>query len=176
MIGVFFCVGCENKMEKVKLLTQNAEMPVEESEKVRLIYSDSGLSKMVIEASKLERFSGENPYTEFNEGIHVIFYDKSGNIESELTADYAIDYEKVNVMEAKGNVVVINVNGDQLNTEYLIWHESDKLIKSDEFVKITTNDEIIYGDGLEANEDFTQYRIKNIKGIITIKEEDEEIQ
>ena len=79
-------------------------------------------------------------------------------------------------MEAKGNVVVINVNGDKLNTEHLIWLESEKRIKSDEFVKIQTKEEIIYGDGLDANEDFTQYRIKNIKGVITIKEEKEDAE
>jgi len=39
-------------------------------------------------------------------------------------------------------------------------------------VKITTADEVIYGDGLESNQDFTKYKIKNIKGTIHLKEED----
>jgi LPS export ABC transporter protein LptC len=173
LVGVFFLVSCENNVEKVKLLTENIDLPLEESENVKIIYSDSGYSKMVIEAPKLERFNTEKPYTEFKDGIHVTFFNKLGEKESELFADYAIDYEKENLMEAKGNVVVINVNGDKLNTEHLIWLESEKRIKSDEFVKIQTQEEIIYGDGLDANEDFTQYRIKNIKGVITIKEEKE---
>jgi hypothetical protein len=31
-------------------------------------------------------------------------------------------------------------------------------------VKITTDDEIIFGEGLEANEDFSDYVIKKVKG------------
>lgn len=173
LVGVFFLASCENNVEKVKLLTEDVNLPMEESENVKIIYSDSGYSKMVIEAPKLERFNIDKPYTEFKDGIHVTFFNKLGEKESELFADYAIDYEKENMMEAKGNVVVINVNGDKLNTEHLVWIESEKKIKSNEFVKIETKEEIIYGDGLDANEDFTQYRIKNIKGIITINEEKE---
>jgi hypothetical protein len=43
------------------------------------------------------------------------------------------------------------------------------LLSSDRFVKITTAEEIIFGDGFEANQDFTRYRIFNVKGRITVK-------
>ena len=33
-------------------------------------------------------------------------------------------------------------------------------IFTEEYVKITTPDEIIYGDGLESNETFSKYQIK----------------
>ena len=58
-----------------------------------------------------------------------------------------------------------------MNTEQLIWDIGQKRIISDAFVKITTADEIIYGDGLESNQEFTKYIIKNIKGIISVDEE-----
>ena len=72
-------------------------------------------------------------------------------------------------MEARKNVEVINEKGDKLNTEHLTYDMADGKLRSDEFVKITTADEIIYGTGLEANEDFSRYRIFNIKGIINLK-------
>ena len=78
-------------------------------------------------------------------------------------------------MEAQTNVIVTNKDGDQLNTEQLIWDQAKQTIFSEEFVKITTKEEIIYGDGFESNENFTQYRIKHIKGIISV-EEDESVQ
>jgi LPS export ABC transporter protein LptC len=74
-------------------------------------------------------------------------------------------------MEVKYNVEVVNAKGDKLNTEHLIWDEQKKKITSDAFVKITTAKEIIMGKGLEANQDFTQYEIKNIQGIINIGDE-----
>ena len=58
-----------------------------------------------------------------------------------------------------------------LNTEHLIWLQKEEKIYTEEFVKITTPDEIIYGDGLEANQQFTKYRIKNIKGTIAVDED-----
>ena len=75
-------------------------------------------------------------------------------------------------MEVKYNVEVVNVNGEKLNTEHLIWDEQKKKITSDAFVKITTAKEIIMGKGLEANQDFTQYEIKEVTGTIRIEDKD----
>ena len=74
-------------------------------------------------------------------------------------------------MEVMDDVVVINRNGEKLNTEHLIWDADSKKIYTDEFVKITTKEEIIFGDGLEANEDFTKYKILNIKGTVTVDQD-----
>ena len=72
---------------------------------------------------------------------------------------------------------MVNGEGDTLCTEHLIWDEVNHTIESDEYVKIRTGEEIIYGEGLEAKEDFSSYRIKKIKGTIVIKEEkDEQVQ
>ena len=76
-------------------------------------------------------------------------------------------------MEAKRNVVVINEKGDRLNTEHLIWDAITKEIYTKEFVKITTKDETIWGDGLKANQDFSKYEILNIKGSIAVNDNDE---
>jgi hypothetical protein len=54
----------------------------------------------------------------------------------------------------------------------LIWDEEKKIIYSNSFVKITTSDEIIYGRGMTANENFTDYVIKNITGKIKVKTKD----
>lgn len=74
-------------------------------------------------------------------------------------------------MEARKNVSVINQKGERLNTEHLVWDERSEKLTSDEFVKITTKDEIIFGNGFEANQDFTKYKIFNIKGTISINNE-----
>ena len=72
-------------------------------------------------------------------------------------------------MEVKYNVEVVNVNGEKLNTEQLTWDEQKQKIVSNAFVKITTAEEIITGNGLEANQDFTQYEIKEITGTIRLE-------
>ena len=67
-------------------------------------------------------------------------------------------------MDARDNVVVINVEGDTLYTEHLIWDGEKEIIFTDDPVEIRTKDDIIFGDGLEANQSFTKYTIKNPRG------------
>lgn len=164
------CSGCVNDMEEVNALTKVEKLPIESADSVRIIYSDSALLKVILDAKHLERFLGEDPYIEMTGGVHVRFYNNIGSVESELSSNYAISYENSDVMEAKENVVVVNKKGETLNTEHLIWEKKTEKIRTDEFVKITTEDEVIFGHGLESNQDFTKYRIKNIKGTINLKD------
>jgi hypothetical protein len=39
-------------------------------------------------------------------------------------------------------------------------------------VKITTNDEILLGNGMESNETFTDYTIKHITGTLKVNSEE----
>lgn len=44
-------------------------------------------------------------------------------------------------------------------------------IYSDKFVRITTEDEILYGEGFESNQEFTNWKIIKPTGSIKIKDE-----
>ena len=73
-------------------------------------------------------------------------------------------------MIARDSVVLKDKEGKMLNTELLNWDNKTSKIYTDKFVKITTASEILYGDGLEAEQDFSRYEIQNIKGRIKIDE------
>lgn len=161
--------SCENDLEKVKLYEKPGKAPVESATDIRILYSDSGVVKVEVKAPLLQRFDAENPYTEMPKGVNALFYDESLQVTSRLKADYAIRFDRELRMEARKNVVVVNSKGEKLETEHLIWDERDQKLKSEAFVKITTEEEVIYGNGFEANQDFSRYRIFNIKGIISVK-------
>jgi LPS export ABC transporter protein LptC len=165
----FTLASCEPDIEKVLLIADKERFPLETSDNVELLYSDSARVKVKLTAGRMERFVGADPYLELPKGVVVLFYTDSLTVKSSLTANYAVRYVNTNIMEARNDVVVINEKGERLNTEHLIWDEQKSKIYSDEFVKITTKDEIIYGNGFEANEDFTKYKIFNIKGTINLK-------
>jgi LPS export ABC transporter protein LptC len=162
--------GCVNDMEEVKAIVDDKLLPIETGDSIRIIYSDSAELKVILEAGHLERFMGENPYLEMTNGVHVRFFNNIGEVESELRSNYAISYQNKDVMEAKENVVVVNKKGETLNTEHLVWDKKTEQIHTEEFVKITTEDEVIFGHGLESNQDFTKYKIKKIKGTINLKD------
>jgi len=75
-------------------------------------------------------------------------------------------------MEAKYAVEVVNKTGEKLETERLIWDEQNKRIYTDAFVKITTATEVIRGKGMESNQDFTKYQIKQVTGTIQLKNDE----
>ena len=165
----FLFNACENDLEKVSLITSYENLPSETAQKVEILYSDSAKIKLKLTAPVLNHYPGDNPYIEFPKGVDALLYGSNGKVETHLKANYAIRYEKSNMMEAKNNVVVFNSKGEQLNSEQLFWDEKKELIYSDVFVKITTKDEIIVGEGLESNQDFSKYTFKKIKGTIQIK-------
>ena len=169
-VAIFFA-ACENDIEKVKLFGTHEQSPAESVKNIKILYSDSAEVRAELTAPVMNHFTSEKPYLEMPVGLKVLFYDKALNVTSRLSADYGIRYESEQKMEARKNVVVINEKGEQLNTEHLIWDERREKLLSDEFVKITRKDEIIYGTGFEANQDFTKYKIFNIKGTIFVNKE-----
>ena len=169
--------SCENDIAVVNTVTSISEknLPIQSDRNVEIMYSDSARVRAKLTSPKLDRYAGIKPYMELPKGMEIIFYDEHHREQSKLTADYGIGFDSGNGMEhmeAKRNVVVINQKGDTLNTEHLIWNAITKKIFTDEFVKIKTKDQTIWGDGLTANQDFSDYEIKNPKGQISAKEED----
>lgn len=170
LISTILFSACNNSVEKINEVTSAPVDAPETGKNIELIYSDSAKVKFKLTATRLERNGGDNPITEFFDGIKIVFYNAEMKPESEMRADYAIHYENEEKMVAKNNVVVVNVKGETLNTEELTWEQQKHLVYTDVFVKITTRDETLFGDGLESNEDFTKYKIKKIKGTINRKE------
>lgn len=163
--------SCENDVKQVESFAKK-KIPISRGKNVKLIYSEKSDVKIEISAPLMEEYgTDESKYVEMTEGIKVLFYDSLLNITSTLTSKYAIHRTGERIMEAKNDVVVINDKGEQLNTEHLIWNEDSAKIYSHEFVKITTKDEILMGEGMEANQDFTKWKIHKIKGTINVKEE-----
>lgn len=167
--------ACENDITVIKSLIPENELPLESEKNAEYIYSDSAIVRAKLTAPRMDRYGGKKNYMEMPKGMHVIFYNEEKKEQTNLTADYGIGYDDgsgMNKMEAKRNVVVINEKGDRLNTEHLIWDAVTKKIYTEEFVKITTKNETIWGDGLKADQDFSNYRILHPKGVIAINEKE----
>lgn len=156
-------------MDKVKIFTKRKAGPDITSQDIVVYYSDSGMVKAKLTGPQMDNYTTTSPYVEFTKGFKMFFYDDRMQVSSWMRADYGIRREKEKIMEAKHDVVVVNEKGEQLNAEHLIWEEEKQLIHSDKFVKITTADEIIFGDGFESNQDFTKYKIFKIRGTISLK-------
>jgi len=164
-------ISCKKDIEKVKKVSKiRSNLGVERATDVAISYTDSGYLKAKIFSPLMERYPQKTePYMEMRKGVKGYFYNRDGEAESSLTANYAISYENKKIIEVRDNVHVKNIRNEELETEKLIWDQKTELIYTDNFIKLKTDDEILYGTGFEANQTFTRYRIKNLTGRVSIK-------
>lgn len=141
--------------------------PVREAEEVEFYYSDKDQVKIKMTAPLLQEFTSGDQ--EFPKGIYVEFFDEAGRLESILKANHAYFFKTENQWRGRGNVEVRNLlQNEQLNTEELFWKPADKKIFTDKFVTIKQQGDVIYGEGLDAKEDLSEYTITKLSGRIEV--------
>lgn len=167
---LFAATSCRNDLQEVNEVIKKDSFPLLTTQNVNMLYSDSARLKIRLKSPVVEDYGGIYPKTIFPKGVFVEFYDDSARVNSSLKSDYAERRDKEQLMVAKKDVVVVNIKGEQLNTEKLIWDGKRRKIYTDTFVKITTADQVIMGNGFESDETFTEYEIKDITGTIMLGE------
>ena len=158
--------GCD-KTETAKI--QIYEVPIQEAEDVDMLHTEKERITVIVKAKKVSEF--QNGDQDFPEGIFIEFLDEQGTVTSTLSANSAFYYKSENKWKGLGKVEVKNLQKDeQLNTEELYWFPAKKNINTDKFVTIRTGKEVIYGTGLDAKQDMSEYRILKPEGEFAIEE------
>jgi LPS export ABC transporter protein LptC len=148
----------------------NYEGPLRQAQDVDMLYSENDRIKVKLKAKKILEF--KNSDREFPEGIYLEFYDVNGIMTSTLKANHAFYFKELDQWRGRGNVEVVNIEKkQQLNTEELFWLPGTHKIRTDKFVTIKLENEIIYGTGLDALQDLSSYTIRKPAGSeFTIKD------
>ncbi len=175
-LGILFFISCENDIEKINALTNQLKLPDQSGKDIEMAYTDSGKLKIKFFAPEMHKYSkAEEPFTEFPQGIHVYFYDKSEKLESTINAKYAIYYQKKKLWEARNNVVAKNLKEKkELYTDQMYWDENTQKIYSHDFTKFVTKDGINYGEeGFVADQNLEKWKFIGSKGTIYVKDENQ---
>ena len=163
---LIFCAGCGGTDTKEIIEYKG---PLSEIDNVELFYSENDLVKVKMTAPIMYEF--ENKDREFPDGVFMEFFDETGKLESTLRANHAYFFSKEDLWRGRGNVEVKNVaKSNQLNTEELFWRRKDKKIFTDKFVTIRQEGDVLYGQGLTANEDLSDYAIEKPSGDLEYEE------
>lgn len=172
LLVLLFFIACKpNKPEEINDLTNIKEFPTIAIEDLTTVITDSGKIKFRFITPEMLQFDKkENPTIEFPKGLHLVIYDKLEEIDGQIKSEIATYYENDELWELRKDVEAINTQGEVINTELLFWDMKKKKIYSDEFIKITTDTEIITGYGFESDEKMQNYKIKNISGVLSIEE------
>ncbi len=162
---LFLITSCGSDLKEIDYIVNEDQLAYEEALDINMIYSDSAIVRVNIKGPKMLRLlDKENPRQEFPEGIEVVFFSPNNRAQSTLTANYAVRFDKKNEIHIRDDVIWKSYNGEQIETEELIWEEKNEKVYSNRFVKITKPDEVIYGYGFEANQDFTEWTINAVEG------------
>jgi LPS export ABC transporter protein LptC len=166
-------IGCDATSERADILYDQEDTAVEVGRGVEIIYSDSAVVRVRVTGPTLHNFlDRENPRQEFPEGIKMEFLTPNRQVRSTLTAKFAIRQQDRGLVIARDSVVLTTIEQEKLETEELIWDEKTERIHTDKFVKVTRPGEVLYGFGLEANQDFSFWKITAPKGILKAEQLD----
>ncbi|MCE2733984.1 MAG: LPS export ABC transporter periplasmic protein LptC [Cyclobacteriaceae bacterium] len=163
-ICTYACAPVENKEP------QEYKGPLREVENMELFYTEENLVKVKMKAAMVYEFMDGD--REFPKGIYMEFYDVTGRLESTLKANHAYFFKKENQWRGRGDVIVKNLLKDeQLNTEELFWKPIDKKIFTEKFVTIRQQRDVIYGQGMNAKQDLSDFEMQTVTGDFEVKED-----
>lgn len=159
--------ACENSPEDLASLSKN-RIAVEEAKTIESYLSQGGKMKARLTAPIMNRYQTDSPYIEFPASLHVDFYNDSLKVESELFSKYGRYRESEQRVFLKDSVLVFNNRQDTLKCEELWWDQNKEIFYTEKDVEIHQPDKIIYGKGLEADQSFNWYLIKQITGQVMV--------
>ena len=143
------------------------EGPSVEVADAEVLFSDSAVVRMKFTAKRQLQYESGN--MDFPEGIYIESYETDGTKTSTIVADRGNYNQQEDKYTAEGNVVVRNLESDEtLKTEILYWEPREKRIYTDRYVEVASQEEVIMGEGLTAQEDFSSYRILKPTGSFTV--------
>jgi len=166
LLGCFFIVSCENDEKKIDALLSN-KTGLEEGKQIESFLSQDGILKARLRSPYMLRYLVDTPYIEFPRKLHVDFYNDSTKIESTLDAIYARYRDNQRIVYLRDSIVVINIlRGDTLKTDELWWDQNKQIFYTDKDVEIRKPTQTIFGKGLTAAQNFSEYTIFKINGIV----------
>ncbi len=154
--------SCVNKLEDINFNSSGKNLG-DFAQNIELSYYLKGNLEFKLIAPKMNQLAEINT---FPNGIDVYVYNHKLDTIATISADHAIQNKIKHTVEVSRNVILINSEMEQLNTEQLFWNSETKKIYTNDFVTINTKNQIIMGFGFEADQYFSTYTLSNITGTI----------
>jgi len=170
MAGIFF--SCHKPNEISELIAEE-NLPFQTTYNGEYTFTEDTKLRNIIQAGKIDHYTKDSSYIDFSQGLKLEIFNRSENKEAELTSKNGWYNEKSQIMWAQDSVEFRNTEGEILKTEKLIWDQKQALIYTNLPVQILRQNDTLWGDGIQSNENFTNYSIKNPRGSIFVEEFEE---
>ena len=165
-ISCLLLTSCEDDKKVIK--KEEYKGPISEVYGINMTYSDS--AKLVVRMTTDVQLTMASEDKVFPKEIRVFFFDKFGNNTTKLRGDSARFIRAKNLYRIMGKVQIDNqVKHEILETPELFWSPDTKKIYTDKRVDIKTPDQVLHGMGMDSNQDFTDYTIRKVTGVVSVK-------
>lgn len=164
LLAGLLLAACQETSDTAKPVPYNG--PLMQTEHVRLLISDSARLQIRLTAPLEEDY--ENGDRLYPKGARVLFYDKPGKVVlNTIQAKWVKYTSNEQRYTLRGDVRVANEPKQQrLFTEELFYDRNKQKIYTDpkRFVRVQSPVDSLTGYGLEANQDFSRYRVLRLSG------------
>lgn len=166
----------DTRQAAVKYLeTTDDKLPFAETFDAEMIYSDSGFIRARLITPLIQDFNEkEGPLRTMPKGLTVYFFNPEGNASGTLRADSGVMYGYKDLVSTFGRVRFINENKEELLSEALHFNTRTFELYTESFVTLRRGAEVMYGQGLEATDNFARLRIRKPMGEFFVEETESE--
>ncbi|MBK1440930.1 LPS export ABC transporter periplasmic protein LptC [Parapedobacter sp. ISTM3] len=165
--------SCETDLKEVdRIAAIQAEEPVDISQGVTVVYSDSAKVKARMTAPEMRHYNVKEPYYEFQKGVTIIFFDDIGKETQRITSDYAIQKEVQELTEFRGNVVITRADGSIIKTEELIYDQKANIFYNHVSIEAYFKDGRgnFMGSSFQSDGNFENIEVQNSTGLYIFEE------
>ena len=164
IIHCTFLFSCEEPKQAKKTAAYTG--PIEEINDVKLLYSEAAVLKVKLTTPKQFRYANDD--RKYPKPVSIIFYGPAGEEATTLRSDSGRYNKAKDLYTLIGHVVVVDKQKQQkvLSPE-LNWNPATKKVFTNKRVVVLSQmtGEKLYGTGLDANQNFTNYSVRNPSGV-----------
>jgi len=179
-LGIFWATSCsQGTQEKPERATSPSDgLHLREGFPAQLVvdgyfeYTENGQIIQSLEAARLERWEeqtgtdeeGLSPLWQVGGGYTLYIGGSREDHTAVLSAQRGTYDDQAGRLEAWDDVVLVNEEGERLETEHLIWSHDSDVVHTQRPVVIHTAQGVLRGKGLRANSRFERYEILSPTG------------
>ncbi|MCB0447763.1 MAG: LPS export ABC transporter periplasmic protein LptC [Gelidibacter sp.] len=163
-VTMFF--SCKNNYDEVQQIGVLQNEPIGVADTINLKYTDSGKIKADLVSTKMLDYSNRDfEFTEFPQGIKLTLF-ADNNKKSVITSDYAISYSETDLIDLRGNVVIVTQELDTLFAEQLYFDQKKEWIFTNRPIRFVSPEKIMSANAYDSNKDINVYGLSEITGIV----------
>jgi LPS export ABC transporter protein LptC len=173
VVTMFF--SCKNNFKDVQQIGILQNTPIGEAKNIDLRYTEAedvnGKVIANLKSPKMLDYSNRGfSFSEFPEGVHLSLYDENGE-KNIILADYAIVYNKTDLIDLQRNVILITPQNDSLFADQLYYDQKREWLFTNQQVRLksaTSNSG--RGNIFDSDTKFKNYTILEGSGDMLLKD------